>query len=228
VERKKLTPWLGLITLIGSQLLVLFGVAIWLWSFPRGGIWIATPLGAFTISAISGLAALAVPAIFSHASTTTDVIDIFEFKALRQGVNVSAPVIGILLGGIGILVVRCHLGGDVGNASMAKYFVPEVGVTKYLFATLLLIGPIVEEIVIRGFLYRAFRRSYHVVFSISAIVLVAMVIHWNVIASSIWVLFLLAGLQVILCLLLERTHNLWNCIVCHLAYNVMLLLADGI
>lgn len=220
-------PWLGLITLIGSQLLVVFGVAIWLWCFPRGGIWIATPLGAFTISTISGVAALSVPAIFSRASTISSIVGIFELRALRQGVNVSAPVVGVLLGGIGILVVRCHLGGDVGNASMARYFVPEVGVTKYLFATLLLIGPIVEEIVIRGFLYRAFRRSYHVIFSISAIVVVAMVIHWNVIASSIWVLFLLAGLQVILCVLLERTHNLWNCIVCHVAYNATLLVAGG-
>jgi membrane protease YdiL (CAAX protease family) len=219
-------PWLALIALIGSQLLVLFGIAIWLWSYPRGGIWIATPLGAFTISAISGIAALSVPAIFSRAATVSSIVGLFELRALRQGLNISAPVVGVLLGGIGILVVRCHLAGDVGNASMARYFVPQLGVAKYLFATLLLIGPIVEEIVMRGFLYRAFRRGYHVIFSISAIVLVAMVTHWNAIASSIWVLFLLAGLQVILCVLLERTHSLWNCIVCHIAYNATLLVAD--
>lgn len=71
----------------------------------------------------------------------------------------------------------------------------------------------------RGFLYRAFRESYGIAFTVAIIVMTATVTHWRVMRASPWLFLLLAVLQSILCLILEKTNKLWNCIACHVTYN---------
>jgi len=102
---------------------------------------------------------------------------------------------------------------------LTKPFIHQPGPEKYLLVILLLVGPVFEEIIMRGFLYRAFRESYGIILSVSTMVLVTTLTHWGVMTASLWMFLLLAVLQAILCLILEKTRNLWNCIACHFVYN---------
>jgi membrane protease YdiL (CAAX protease family) len=76
------------------------------------------------------------------------------------------------------------------------------------------IGPVIEEIVFRGFMYRAFERQWGWVVSLLATSALFGLYHphfWSAFTSS-----------VILICLLRRTGSLWAPILVHMFYNLML------
>lgn len=203
--------------MFGSQLVALVILAT-LWSFsPRFGYWIGTPFGTFSVTVFGGLAAFLVVMLFS--ASLLDIFSLFEFQSIRQGLGYFAPVAGFVLGLTGVFLTRISMTHFADNYPLMRPFIHLPGPQKYLLVILLLIGPIFEEIIMRGFLYRAFRKSYGITLSVSTIVLAAMLTHPGVMTASPWLFLLLGALQAILCLILEKTHNLWNCIACHFVYN---------
>jgi len=81
--------------------------------------------------------------------------------------------------------------------------------------------PFYEETVTRGFLYRAFRSSYGKFFSTSLIICFSAYFHWWDVSHSAFTLLCLATLWTLLCIVREWTGNLWNCLLCHVAYNAI-------
>jgi len=71
----------------------------------------------------------------------------------------------------------------------------------------------------RGFLYRAFRGSYGRALSTALVICFHTYFHWGLVSRSLYTLVYLSLLQVLLCMTRERTGNVWNCILCHSAYN---------
>jgi membrane protease YdiL (CAAX protease family) len=88
------------------------------------------------------------------------------------------------------------------------------------------LGPLYEEVTLRGFLYKAFRRSYGQVTSTVIVVGVTAYLHWNKSMQSAGALVCLFSLWTMLCILREKTNNVWNCVVCHAAYNFTLTLSS--
>jgi membrane protease YdiL (CAAX protease family) len=224
LRRRILKPWLCIAALFGSQLVGLVVVVAFWEFFPRFRYWAGTPFGTFFIAAGGVLAAFLVVLLFAHPQSLSDVLDLFEFQSLRQGISYFAVVAGFVLGLTGVFLARIALPPDFAETyPLTKPFIHQPGPEKHLFTILVLVGPVFEEIIMRGFLYRAFRESYGIVLSISIVVLVATLTHPGVTTASPWMFLLLAVVQVTLCLILERTRNLWNCIVCHCAYNLTLV-----
>jgi membrane protease YdiL (CAAX protease family) len=214
-----LRPWLYLAFLFGSQLiaLILLGAV---WAFVPGfRYWVETPLGTFSVTVFGMLAAFSVVALLS--GSRHQLFRLFEFHSIGQGFSYLSIGAGLALGLTGVLLTRLGVAHFAENYPMMRPFVRFVGPQTYLFGALLLLGPIFEEIIMRGFLYRAFRRAYGVPLSTSALVVVAMLMHPGVFAASLWLFILLAVLQILLCSILEKTRNLWNCIACHCAYNAV-------
>ena len=89
---------------------------------------------------------------------------------------------------------------------------------------LLLVAPVFEEIIMRGFLYRVFRESYGITLSVGIIALLGTIAHPGLVTASVWMFLLVAFMQVIICLILEKTRNLWNCIAFHIGYNATVAL----
>ena len=81
------------------------------------------------------------------------------------------------------------------------------------------IGPFFEEVVLRGFLYVAFRGTYGRALSTFLVVAITSYFHWNSIHDSLCTAVCLISLWVLLCLLRERTGSVWNCVLVHAAYN---------
>ena len=84
-----------------------------------------------------------------------------------------------------------------------------------------LIAPFSEEVVMRGFLYRAFRGSYNPYLSILFVLCFHSYFHWGLIQGSPFTFVCLAAVEILLCLAREWTGSLWNCILCHSTYNAV-------
>lgn len=217
--------WVCLGALFGSQLVALVIVAIALEFSPKFRYWIETPYGQFFIFALSGLAALLVVLFFAHPQSPLDFLNLFELKSIREGISYFVVVVGFVFGIIGVFIAQAELVGFPEKFYLTRPFIHQAGLKKHLFTILLLVGPVFEEIIMRGFLYRAFRKSYGISLSIFIVVLVSTLTHRSVMIVSVWVFLFLTALHIILCLILEKTCNLWNCIICHITYNATLACA---
>jgi len=71
----------------------------------------------------------------------------------------------------------------------------------------------------RGFLYRAFRNTYGFVGATTFVLLVAGFTHMDVVFKSLWGLFFIMSGNVAFCYVREKSPSLWDCILCHVAYN---------
>jgi membrane protease YdiL (CAAX protease family) len=103
---------------------------------------------------------------------------------------------------------------------LSRGFYEQGGMAKWFFIIYaVLIAPFCEEVVRRGFLYRAFRGSFTPVWSIFFVLCVHAYFHWGTISHSFYTFICLVLVEVWLCLIREWTANLWNCVLCHAVYN---------
>jgi membrane protease YdiL (CAAX protease family) len=87
----------------------------------------------------------------------------------------------------------------------------------------LILAPIFEESVDRGFLYKAFRGSHSVVVSTILIIGWVCYTHWSQYSAS-WIAALdLSVLTIVQCYLREKSPSLWDCILCHFVFNASIL-----
>lgn len=111
------------------------------------------------------------------------------------------------------------LGAGFEDLSVKKYLQRgEISWMLYVISTTA-IGPFVEEVVIRGFIYRQLRKTCSLSLSIGIVLSVTLYFHWQLVASSsIAGVFLIFG-GIILCIIREKTTSLWNCILFHSVHN---------
>jgi len=103
------------------------------------------------------------------------------------------------------------------------------GLEKCFFlAPLLLLAPLFEESINRGFLYKAFRQSYTTSISMVLIVAWTAFTHWPQYHQSLLAVVGLSVLTIVQCFLREKSDSLWDCIICHMAFNWSGLLIGGI
>jgi membrane protease YdiL (CAAX protease family) len=122
--------------------------------------------------------------------------------------------------GIGYLALYGVVKQWIPPNQLFRSFYYQGGWAKWFFIVdALLIAPFCEEVVRRGFLYRAFRGSYKPPSSICFVLCVHAYFHWGTISQSLCTFTCLVLVEIWLCLIQEWTGNLWNCVLCHAAYN---------
>lgn len=95
-----------------------------------------------------------------------------------------------------------------------------LGAERYFFLMpLLLLAPLFEESIYRGFVYKAFRGSYSLAVSVMLIIVWTANSHWQQYSISWIAAFELSLLTVVQCYLREKTDSLWDCILCHAVFN---------
>jgi len=148
------------------------------------------------------------------------VLDSKPNKAVWQGIVVMIALQGLSLG-LGLFARHLGFrtrGTDVPNLATAS--VPEL----FVFVSLTLVAPFWEEIMMRGFLYRAFRSSYSKTASSVLIVSLTAITHGPRFIGSIIAAIVLIAFALVLCWLMERTGKIWNCILAHLVFNSIFVL----
>jgi membrane protease YdiL (CAAX protease family) len=89
----------------------------------------------------------------------------------------------------------------------------------FVIATSIFLGPLVEELVTRGYLYQAFRASCPLIPSIGLIICFSAFFHAGSMLHSGFTAACLIALWVVLSVLREYSESLWNCVFCHVIYN---------
>jgi len=189
--------------------------------FPRLPYLVRTPLGSVALQLSAYAVVFAVVLYFARTGRVTD------FRA-NFGLS-RPPTAGSLLAtslGLGLAIAAVYLASldtVIYRKKLSVIFSEAAPVERiYLVALMVPIGPLIEELILRGFFYRAFRGSFGVTASIGSVLLIHTLAHWSTV-SKMWSVLLATGiLNIALCLMRERTGNLWHCIACHVAYNAML------
>ena len=116
--------------------------------------------------------------------------------------------------------MRIHGWGKGVHSHDIDAFRHTFGPEKYLFLVpLVLLAPLFEESINRGFLYKAFRGSFGIGVSMVLILAWTAYNHWWEYRQSLLAVFDISVLTIIQCYLREKSDSLWDCILCHLAYN---------
>lgn len=85
------------------------------------------------------------------------------------------------------------------------------------------VSPFYEEVIMRGFLYRAFRGSFRVIPSTLLVLAVQIYFHWGLVSKDFIALIFLSIGSVIVSSIRERSQNTWNCVFFHAIYNATVL-----
>ena len=98
-----------------------------------------------------------------------------------------------------------------------------IGYERWLFQlSPVILAPIFEESVNRGFLYKAFRGSHSVVAGVILILGWVCYTHWSQYSVS-WIAVNISLITIVQCYLREKSLSLWDCILCHFAFNASIL-----
>jgi membrane protease YdiL (CAAX protease family) len=122
------------------------------------------------------------------------------------------------------LMLMLHWGRGAYNYDLDA-FRNTIGSQRLLFLIPpVIFAPIFEEIVERGFLYRAFRGSFSV--AVSVLIMLAWVLFAHAQYSfRSWIAAVyLSAFAVIQCYVREKSASLWDCIICHSVGNAIAFL----
>ncbi len=215
-------PWFCAAALYVSQIAIAVLALVGCVVSPGFAYWIRNPWGVFCVTAIGGLVALGVIFLFLRPRSVGEYFRRLGLRFPPHDVSIPLVLLGGALGlAANYLSSRFPAEAAV-NPAFQKPFANGSHEGACLFAVMLVAGPFIEELVMRGFLYRGFRKGYGVPVSVASLVFLGTLTHWGAATASVWYFLILALLQVALCLTLEKTKNLWNCIALHVAYNVVI------
>ncbi|MGA2786765.1 MAG: CPBP family intramembrane glutamic endopeptidase [Verrucomicrobiota bacterium] len=200
---------------------ILFGFNRLVFSFSPS--FLSSGLGYFTRSVLHYAVELLVAAYFARTEAFATFLKGFSLDCKPSDFVWFGVVIALIIRFLGHFLASHGFGPGVYNYELTS-FRNTISVEKYFFLLpLLMLAPVCEEIVYRGFLYKAFRQSYPVAISMILIVAWTANTHWRYYFHS-WIAALdLSALTIVQCYLREKSASLWDCILCHFAFNASLL-----
>jgi len=178
----------------------------------------------FLITYICGcVAALLITILHSHVRTWEEFRD--RFGLLRPSIytSVGSVAAGIMIAGVIMGMMKAGYAAPHNTLVDHFYSFGQVGIRDSKFV--LVLAPLVEETILRGYVYRALRRNYSISTSLACILAIAILTHFAAVSSGILAAGPLLGLHILVSLLREMSNSSWNCILCHLAYNCMWAMA---
>jgi len=185
--------------------------------------WTHSGLGSPTVRLFYYAIQLLAIAYFARTDTFTDFCRAFGFHKGPTSNVWWGVAIALAIRFFGHFALSHGWGKGVNNRDLYG-FKHEVGFQRILFLiSPLFLAPVCEECIYRGFLYKAFRGSYAMGMCVALVILWTVFNHQS--SYHHWIAaFDLTGLAVVLCFLRERSASLWDCIICHLAFNASILL----
>lgn len=199
----------GLRTFLGSDA----GLQDWLRRHYHGVMLLDRTLGSVVFASVAYFCAR--PRTFSEYVHRT---------GLRDGITRTGWLLAWIAIDLGMLTLLAIERGH-GTENAGLQHLSRAGGVIWAATVLETVGlaPLVEEVVMRGFIYRALRTSCSVGLSTVCVLCVdgyfhlGVLVHDPVAAAS----FLVGG--VMLCLIREFTHRTWNCVLYHGVYNMVVL-----
>ena len=144
----------------------------------------------------------------------------FGFLAPRPHAFITAMLFGGAIGASVLYMAKNSL------LSPHNRLAEGLGINNVIYLNIiLLLAPFWEEVIIRGYLYKAFRQEYSVAETICCILAITVVAHNSLMRSAPFGGCALLILNIILSLFREKEKSIWNCIICHFVYNAICVFA---
>lgn len=219
---KSRDAWLCLVALIGWDFLFLLWLNAAARLSPGFDHWWASSLGKGIVYLVQDGLWVLVTLWFSRVETFGDFL---RPGGLRNGVTIFGWCAACLA--IGVALVDGY-GASKGLTASSKERL-DAGFRLYSVAwfyftlSAVLIAPFCEELATRGFLFCAFRGRYSFLVTTIIIICFSAYFHRSSVAQSVFTFCCLGSLWVLLCTVRERTGSLWDCLLCHGAYNLALV-----
>ncbi len=143
---------------------------------------------------------------------------------LRQRPTFTGWLLALAAIGMALLTLyRVSKGWTQSNQTAPGYYYRGESAWAFFVVYTIIVAPFYEEVVMRGFLYRAFRGSYGPFLSIIPVLCVQTYFHWGLVSRDFIALVLLISFGIAVCVIRERTGSVWNCILFHAAYNATVI-----
>jgi membrane protease YdiL (CAAX protease family) len=183
--------------------------------------WGHTPLALAVSVAMQGGLFLVVTFYFSEAPSVRDFVERSALARRPTFMGWGLVWVAIGIGLADLYGMARGLTSASGASSRGYYFSLTGAAFSFSILKSILIVPVYEEIVFRGFLYRAFRGTYGAIPSTGIIVCLSAYFHWEAVSHSLFTTACLVSLWILLCFVRERTGSSWDCILSHEAYNAV-------
>lgn len=212
--------WYCIIALVFFQFIILFWLRFAARSSPAFSQWWASPFGTGAVYLLADSLWVLLAVIFSRVNTIRGFL---EVSGLRRGLSIFgwlAAWVAIVIAIIDDYVVSQGMAAhsNVHNPDLHDIF---SFAWCYFILSAVVIAPLCEEVMTRGFLYPAFRGSYNVLITIVIIICFSAYFHWNIISNSLLASGILCALWILLCVVREKAGSLWDCLLCHAVYNLV-------
>jgi membrane protease YdiL (CAAX protease family) len=192
--------------------------------FPGFYSWRGSGFGSFSASVLYYSIGLLIAAYFARTETLASFWKGFGLDHKPSDYVWFGIVAALTIRFFGHFMMAHGWGAGVSDYDIIA-FKKTIGFERYFFLLpTIILAPIFEEAIYRGFLYKAFRGSYPIVLSTILIIAWTTNTHWRYFSHS-WIAALdLSTLTVVQCYLREKSDSLWDSILCHFAFNASLLL----
>lgn len=174
-------------------------------------------LNSFLLNVTGHAVAVLIAVGFSRVRSVNDFKESFEFHPPSNRSAFVAVLIGAAIG----MFAAIGSQSSVPHNRMVESFDPS---DRGYLNIILLLAPFTEEVVLRGYLYKAFRQNYSPILSTIYILIFTVVLHLGPFSTSFIAAVSLLCLNIATCVLREKTGSLWNCVIAHLTYNVACIL----
>jgi membrane protease YdiL (CAAX protease family) len=200
--------------------LIVFGTVWGIWVlYPKIGYWVRTPFGTMLYQFTRHVFILVFVMFLTQTRTARSFLREFELAIFPK----SGVILFGLLGGVTAMASMILLTRYCGQPPQAETLLTHfrgATVTQAICVTMLLAyTAFIEEVALRGYIYKSFRNSWGILPSVIAVVLLSVFAHWNVVTKSPVIFAKVAIISALLCIFREK-KNLWNCIAFHVAWNV--------
>jgi len=216
---KSRDAWFCVLAVIVFQSVILFWLHFGARSSPAFDHWWASSFGTGVVYSVQDALFLFVALWFSRVEAVRDFL---KPAGLRRGVSVFGWCAAWLAIAIAFIDVYATSRGLTGPAS--RYHPAGIATFRvawwYFTLSAVIVAPFCEEVVVRGFLYRAFRERYNFLVTTTIIICIEAYLHWGSVSRSLFAFGCLASLWVLFCIVRERTGSLWDCLLCHVVYNL--------
>lgn len=213
------TGFAGALTLVAASAAINQSIRTLLGGSPEFADWVQgnSTLAQFSYMAIKSISWAITSYCFVRVITGSSA---FEILGLERRPTLAGWAFAWFAFGLGLLSLYLAEVGRVTPDAAAEIFYRKGAPTWRAFTFFdTILGPLIEEITMRGFLFKAFRGTFGLYVSTSLVLGVQTYFHWGLVFHDIeaFGIFILGG--IILCLLMEYTESSWNCFLFHATYN---------
>jgi membrane protease YdiL (CAAX protease family) len=217
-------PWIFLALWTVANVTMATVLFKWSTKNPEVTNWMKGPQALF-VTSLSGLLIGVMIIIAIHRPKFPEGLpELFSLRPNFKETKLVWLFVGILIAILVKTLSRTWHAGSPHIATAISRARVEGGLAYVVAAAVL--GPIPEEMILRGYLYQAFSSSYGKAVGTVILIILSLLLHASGAFRSVYGICVYGGLAAFICWIFDSKRNLFDCIAFHMAYNATIMCLD--